>query len=345
MPAAPEPPAGGPAPDASPVVPAKAPDTNTHFLFQHKVFSVAGSYFAIADDTQQPTFYVPLGDIRGVLSLPQLMSGFEIKPDSSDAALLRVVEKSLGYVKRIIPGDSIPRELLDGSASWTVAEKHRMIAEARLRIQLATWLAGKESGVYDSAEILKLANDPAIRDRVPEAGAELAERLGLGRDRQAVVLFQVERLARELSYIEALRDRFASIRMIGMKLVQLGSIYGADRSFAQDIARVITLMKKPLVEYDGLFRQIDARTASILDIFRDYNGHVTAIRQARDDIHRRFMLWDDLIPPWQDLAVEIGGGAEGLVRRTYRLLARHFPLEFGWDLQFGGLGPRSQSQP
>ena len=353
MPPAPEPPAEGSAREArqpsEPKTPseakaaadAKAPDTSTHFLFQHKVFSVAGSYFAIADDTQAPTFFVPLGDVQGVLSLPQLASGFDIKPDSPDGALLRVVEKSLGYVKRILPGDSIPRELLDGTASWSVDQKHRMVAEARVRLHLATWLAGKEAGAHDSAEVLKLANDPAIRDRVPEAAAELAVRLGLGQGRQPEIMFRIERLARELSYIEALRDRFSSIKMIGLKLVQLGSAYGSERGFSQEIARVVTLMRKPLAEYDGLFRQVDARSSGVLEVFRTYEAHLAAIRQARDDIHRRFMPWDELIPQWQVLAVEVGSAAETLVRLTYRLLVRHFPQDQGWELQFGGVGSRS----
>src|SRR5215472_18971208 len=157
-----EPPAGAAAPDASPSSDDKgAPSESTHFLFQHKVFTIPRAYFALAQDTRDPTYYVPLGDIQGVLSLPQLASGFDIAPGSSDAKLLEIVEKGLAYVKRIQPGDSIPRELLDGTASWAVEEKDRMLAESRMRVQLVTWLAGKEVGSTDPAEILKLANDPS----------------------------------------------------------------------------------------------------------------------------------------------------------------------------------------
>jgi len=337
-----EPPAGGAAPDAASTSDGPgAPSQSTHFLFQHKVFSIPRAYFALAQDTHDPTYYVPLGDIQGVLSLPQLVSGFDIAPSSSDARLLEVVEKGLAYVKRIQPGDSIPRELLDGTASWAVEDKDRMLAESRMRVQLVTWLAGKEVGPTDPAEILKLANDPAIRDRVQEAAGELAQRLGLGAARATEVLFRIERLVREMSYIEALRDRFASIKMIGMKLIQLGGAYGPERGFSQDISRVVTLIKKPLSEYDGLFRKLDARTAKILDMVRDHDACVEAIRAARDDIHKRFMLWDELIPEWQALPVEIGSPAETLVRTTYRLVVRHFPQEQGWGLTFGGLDQRT----
>ncbi|MBV8538018.1 MAG: hypothetical protein JO128_20650 [Alphaproteobacteria bacterium] len=316
------------------------PSESTHFLFQHKVFTIPRAYFALAQDTHDPTYYVPLGDIQGVLSLPQLVSGFDIAPNSSDAKLLEVVEKGLSYVKRIQPGDSIPRELLDGTASWAVEDKDRMLAESRMRVQLVTWLAGKEVGPTDPAEIMKLANDPAIRDRVQEAAGELAQRLGLGAARATEVLFRIERLVREMSYLEALRARFASVKMIGLKLIQLGNAYGSERGFAQDIGRVVTLIKKPLAEYDGLFRKVDARTAKILDMVRDQDACIEAIRAARDDLHKRFMLWDDLIPQWQELPVEMGSAAETLVRTTYRLVVRHFPQEQGWERTFGGLDQR-----
>ncbi|HEX9465344.1 MAG TPA: hypothetical protein VGB82_22295 [Alphaproteobacteria bacterium] len=337
MTAGPGAPAGGPAPDGLP----KTAGKPTHFVFQHKVFSVQGSYFALADDTREPTFFVPLGDMQGVLSLPQLASGFDIKADSPDAALLDVVAKGLAYVKRIQPGDSIPSELLDGTASWSVDDKHRMIAESRLRVQLASWLAGREADVHDLGELLKVANDPAIRERVQEAVAELAERLGLGRAGKAEVLDRVNRLVRELSYIEALRDRFASIKMVGMKLVQFGGAYGSERGFAQEIARVITLIRKPLGEYEGLFRQLDARTSGILEVFRTYDAQVTSIREARDDLHRRFMIWDELVVQWQNQVIEVSGPAETLIRATYRLVVRHFPQATEWQLQLGNIESRS----
>jgi len=327
------------APDAGAA--ARTPTPATHFTFQHKVFSVPKSYFAIADDTQEPTFFVPLGDVQGVLSMPQLVSGFDIKPDSSDAALLKIVERGLRFVKRIQPGDSIPSELLDGSASWSVDDKHRMIAESKLKVQLASWLAGKETEVRDLAELLKIANDPAIRDRIQEAAAELAEKIGLGRARKAEVLERIDRLARELSYIEALRDRYASIKMVGMKLVQFGSAYGPERGFAQEIARVVQLMRKPLGEYEGLFRQIDGKTSGILNTMRGYDGLIPAVRETRDDLHKRFMIWDELVPKWQDQPVEIGGTAEALIRATYRVVVRHFPQSTDWSLQFGGVESRS----
>jgi hypothetical protein len=302
------------------------------------VFSVPESYFTIADDTQEPTFYVPLGDVQAALTLPALKSGFDLGPDSNDARLLSFVEKGLGYVRRIHPGDSIPQEILDGTASWAVEERHRMLAESRLMVQLATWLAGKEAEVNDLTDLLKMASDPNIRGRVQEAVSEIAERLGIGRDRKGEVLDRVARLGRELSYVEALRDRFSSVRMIVMKLGQLADLYAADRGVGEEIGRILVLMRKPVGETDTLFAQVDAQTGEILSVLRKFDAQVKFIREARDDLHRRFMLWDDLIARWQDLTVAASPAAETLLRDTYRFMARHFPQSSDWDLQYGKLG-------
>jgi hypothetical protein len=312
---------------------AAAPGVSTHFLFQHKVFSVAGSYFAMAQDTHAPTFFVPLGDIQGVLTLAQLMSGFDIKPDSSDAALLKIIEKGLAFVRRIAPGDSIPRELLDGSASWSVEDRHRMIAESRIAVQLANWVGGAKVDLRDLAELLKIGGDPETRAKVQEAVSKVADRLGLGDSRRQEVLDKIDRLGRELSYIEALRDRFASIKMIAMKLAQLQSLYGPERGISEEAGRIIILMRKPAGEYDSIFTHIDSETSDILSVLLKFTAQVKYIRDKRDELHRKFLMWDDLIRRWQDLTVEIGTPAETLLRDTYRFMARHFPQSTDWQLQ------------
>jgi hypothetical protein len=310
----------------------------THFRFEHKVFSVDGSFFSMDANSGKPTYYVPLGEINGVLSIPQLLNGFNLA-GTKDEDLLKFVELGLKYVKRIHPGDSIPSEILDGSASWSVDDRHRMIAESRLRVLLGNWIAGKEAAVRDVSELLKMANDPEIRDKMQEAVTAIAEKIGLGRDNRVQVLDRIDKLARELAYIEALRDRFAAVKMIVMKLGQLQGIYGPERGFSDEIKRVFVLMRKPVTQFDTLFAEIDGQTSEIVSILSNFESTVTFIRETRDALHGRFMPWDELIQRWQELPVEMGTQTEGLMRVTYGFMARHFSQDETWNLQFGGPKP------
>ncbi len=307
----------------------KKPAESTQFAFQNKVFNVPGSYFALAEATGDPTFFVPLGDMMGVMTLPQLRSGFEIKDNSPDAALLKLVEKGLSFVRRIHPGDSIPRELLDGSGSWAFDDRHRQIAEAKLLVRLVGRLVTTTSP-RDRGELLKLAADPSIRQQAPGAAIALAESIGLGKDGAPVVQDRLARMIRELSYVEALRDHFAFVKMIVVKLTQLAALYEPAHSPGEEISRIIVLMKKPLGEFDAIFEQVDQRSDDLAGLLRNVEAGTTAIREVRDEIRRRLMGWDDLVRQWKPLAVAATPATEALIRTTYRFVAVRFPGGTDW---------------
>src|SRR6185437_12066710 len=167
-------------------------ERSTNFAFTHKVFQVEGACFALSRDTKEPLFRVFLGSVTAALPLATLCSEFGIAKDSEDGRLIDIVEKSLRFVKEIRPGDSIPRELLDGTASWTVEEHHRAIARSRLAVQLASWVAGEEKVISDTEQLEQLADDPVTKTRMQNALGEVAEKLGIGRDRKSEVMTKVE---------------------------------------------------------------------------------------------------------------------------------------------------------
>ncbi len=107
-------------------------DRSTHFLFEHKVFTLKGARFALTEDGSTPAFHVELGTLIASLPLGTLRGEFASIAIRRMTSLLTVVEKSLRFVREIRPGDSIPRELLDGTASWSVEERHRLRAKAHL---------------------------------------------------------------------------------------------------------------------------------------------------------------------------------------------------------------------
>src|SRR4051812_38964360 len=118
-----------------------APATrSTVFDFEHKVFKIAGGRFALSRTNGLPVYYVPLGELEATLPLENLCAEFAIRDESPDALLLGVIERSLHHVKEIRSGDSIPRELLDGTASWSVEERHRAIAHGRIASNILCWL-------------------------------------------------------------------------------------------------------------------------------------------------------------------------------------------------------------
>ncbi|MEQ8587991.1 MAG: hypothetical protein RIB31_18265 [Thalassobaculaceae bacterium] len=198
-------------------------DPNTHFVFQHRVFKLPDARFELSGRDRNPVMRVELGDIDAVIPIDDVASEFGIMPDSPDGKLLVTVSNSLKYVKDIRPGDSIPSELLDGTASWRVEDHHRELAKNRLMVQVATWLTGAESVVLDMAELRRMSTDADMQQRVRDGITKIADSLGLGADRRNEVLDMIDRFARELCYIEALRDRYNSARGISTRTTSIST--------------------------------------------------------------------------------------------------------------------------
>src|SRR5579864_5665860 len=287
---------------------------STHFRFDHKVFAVKGAHFAQTPDTLEAALHVLLGDLQVAIVLPTLRAEFGIKPDSNDGELLLVVERSLRFVKEIRPNDSIPREILDGTASWSVDERHRMIAKGRLCLQIASWLSGEEAVVVDTLSLEQLVEDPVTKQRVEKAFGEIAEKIGIGRDRKSEVVDRIDELARELAYIEALRERYMAVREIMNKLSQ----------------RVRTFLMRPQDEFESLFAQCDAMTGEIVAVLKKFDVQVQFVRDMRDDLHSRLMKWDDEIEAWKTIEVVRGEKTENAIKQMYRFAARHYPQRQDW---------------
>lgn len=308
-----------------------APSASTHFMFKNKVFDVPGAYFSLAKDNNEPTLNVQLGDIWGKIGFRAVKEAFGIADDSSDAALLGVVERGLKFVKTIRPGDSIPRELLDGTASWRVDDRHLMIARGRLTMQLVSWITGNEMLITDRTQLEQMAEDPTTKQRVQQAFAELARRFGLPEERRQEVVDRVEQLARELSYIEALRDRFNCAQRIISNCTTAARLYKTDRQIQADVSRMMALIKQPLAEFENLFLQTDAQTAEIMSVLKSMDSQVAFIRSMRDEAHTRLMLWDEIIDLWGDEPLERGPELEAKLKKTYQFLAQNFLVSKVWQ--------------
>lgn len=305
----------------------------THFAFEHPVFAVKEAAFILSPTTGEAVYNVPLGDVRASLPIDTIAASFGIASGSADADMLQKVKAGLRFVKEIRPGDSIPSELLDGTASWKVEPHHREIARARVTVQLVSWMTGKPMEGIDAAELETIAAMPDTKKKVQEAFEAMAEKLGLGREKKQEVVTKFEDLARELAYIEALRERFGKIQKLYAGFTTLLNLYKRERGVQEDLLRCRVLMKRPVEDLGQLFDQFDANTGEILVTMRKFTAQIRYIRDTRDDLHQRFMRWDGLLAEWSGVVLECGARVERLIRKTYQFAARHFPLNNDWGLQ------------
>jgi hypothetical protein len=303
---------------------------NAVFNFAHKLFTLPGARFALNLVTNDPAFHVMLGDLNVAFSPSALLREFKIESGSLDWVLISVAEKGLRFVREIRPGDSIPRELLDGSASWKVEERHRMIARVKLIAQVGACITRGADKAFTLERLLALTVDPTAREEVQAAFSEMADTIGVGRKRKQEVIDRIELFARELSYIEALRDYAGGVRMIDTKTAQLFRRFGRDRGVVDALQRVRTLIRTPIAEFDGLFLQIDAQTGEIVVLLKNVTLQTQFIRNTRDEIHHRLMKWTEQFHEWRNLEIEGGRATARRIDALYRFLAAHYAPSVDW---------------
>lgn len=305
---------------------------STNFVFHHKLFALPDAVFHMTTD-KTPVLSVKLGDNK--VSLPTATVRAEFSLDAkgkADTDMLEKVEKGLKFVREIRPGDSIPRELLDGTASWTVEPRHQMIARGRVTVQLVSWMTGEESVVVDLVQLEQIAEDPMTRKRVQDAVNEICRRLGIPHEQRQTVLDRVDALARELSYIEALREYGEKVKGIGEKLNHFSRIYHGDKLFWPEIQRMKALIRKPLTQIDVYFVQADGQTSEILTALKNFTATVNFVRDIRDEIHGSLMDWDRYIADMEEMPLERLRKNETKLRALYGFLARTFPESREWPL-------------
>ncbi len=307
-----------------------------HWFF-HKMEDV---FFQISAVDKEPTLVAKYAKNDVVLTLKGIMKEFDIDPTGADGLMLEQVGKGLKYVKGLRIGDPLPKEILTREASWSLSKRHQEIAYQRVSLQLVNWMSGGETMITDPDELLQLAEDPAIKKQISAAFGEAAEKLGYGRDEKEKVIQHVEELARELAYIEALRDRFRRVKMMDDKIQQLRRLYGREKSVLEIADQVARLGESAVKEFEQMFLEVDAQTGEILSVLRNLSTQIAYIRDRRDDLHIRLMAWDDILDRWQAAEMKISQQNPVLLRDTYKFLAPRFMAVKEWvlmsKLQDGG---------
>jgi hypothetical protein len=276
----------------------EAETRSTHFDFKHRLFQGRGTHFAISPATEEPVLILHMGDLNVTLTIPTIAAEFNLGPETNDGRLLRIVSKSLRFVKIIRPGDSIPREILDGTSSWTVEPHHQTVALARLSFYL---INRAEANTFEANEfqiLSKMGSDEATKNKVSDALVEIARGAGKGRETKEAIFELLEQVARELD----------------------------------DVSRIQALIKGPISEFPSIFKMVFTQMMDVRMVLRSVPAQVQFIRTMRDELHVRFMKWEEMIQLWEMIAAERSEAIERALRLTYRFMARHFPQRSEWSL-------------
>jgi plasmid stabilization system protein ParE len=300
--------------------------------FSHKFFSSFEELYFRMTDTGEPVAVLKMAGNEAILGFDGIRREFGLTEDSPDGRMLAKVAEGLQFVRGLKPGDVLPKEVTTREASWDPTDRHRRIARQRLTMQLVTWLTGDEHIFTSAEELAQVAEDPQVKKNINLAFAEAAEELGLGRERREEVVQYIETLARELAYIEALRDMFGEVKKIDDKVQGLRRLYGSDRSMVDTVDQVARLCQRALQTFEESFDQVDAQTGEILAMLKNIENQTDYIRTARDDLHRRVMAWEDFFPIWKTIFVVRSDENTSRIRDLYQFLAPRFMQVNEWVL-------------
>jgi plasmid stabilization system protein ParE len=300
------------------------------------------AYFRHIENTTETVLMVEYGNQQVALSLPGIRKELNLAEGDADWKMLDLVDKGLKYVTTLAVGDLLPSEIISGKASWTLTPAHAQIAYQRLALKLMSWMTQDKVDTSTATnagdDIIKQAQDPEVRKKIAAAFDEAAEALGLGRSRREEVVGFLEKLAQELGYIEALREKFARIVQVGRRLRDLQAASKKSGMNGQRIADVVDqaakLFRPAIDQLVQLFKDTDALTADIMAVLRDLDGHITKIQEQRDEIHQRLNPWTDILEAWEKIKDdEMTGPIIDVAARTVRMLAPRFMPAKEWVLR------------
>jgi hypothetical protein len=237
----------------------------------------------------------------------------------------------------------VPAELRNGKASWETDAKHLKIAQQKLKMQLVTWVSGRELRVSDPEELQRFFDDSATMQRTTEAFNKAAEQLGLEDPDEVVNM--IEDFAVELSYIEVLNERFNQIAKLQLKLGSLRQSYSQQNKFIDEIDPVLRLIKKPVADFRSGLEKVDVQTDAIMTALKQLDVRRDVVRDVRNDLYVRIEAWRDIIDLWSDVDPEDSQEIDVVkaIRDLYRFLAQRYLDVDEWVLMFkenGEIGNR-----
>lgn len=299
----------------------------------HRGFAMLGEpLFRRAESDGTPVMVVTLGDRQAALPLRSLQREFGIADDSPDGQMLARIASALDYVAALRLGDKLPLEVCSGEASWEPDATHLAVVSMRLRLQLVAWLnagSAAEDPTLDAQSLLRAADDPVVRRQVQDALEHAAHALGLA-DQQAVVTL-LEDLARELAFVEALRERLLQrVQLMAQKVERMVRAWRGDAGQMETLTQVRRLTIVALKQIMRRFEELDAQTGEVMATLRNADSQRAFIRAHRDWLYRSQLAWQPVLDEWDAAGTEVTEATRALLLRTYRFLAPRFMAVTEW---------------
>lgn len=302
-------------------------------VFENKFFSVDhDAYFRLQDETGEPVLAMKYGGLDALLPITNIKREFGLAEGSHDAKMLVMVAAALKFVKVLHIGAELPAEVISGEASWNITKHHRILAQQRVTMQLVAWMSGDEDSITNPEELIRLADDPATKEKVNAAFDQAAEAMGLGRDRRDDVVDMITSFGDELAYIEALREIVNQVQEIGRKAGDLEKVYIANRGVLDNLKPVIRLLNVALKQFRDALEKVDTQTGEILDVLKNLDANTKFVRGVRDDLFQRLNAWQDIISSWGEIYAVRSADTEKLIAITYRFLAVRYLEGDNWTL-------------
>ena len=297
-----------------------------HYLFR----KMEGVRFHLHPTSHTPGMSVTMAKNEAFLSLNSVCKEFKIDKGSDDGIMLMRIGDALKYVKGLMVGDHLPKEVLTGEASWTITPKQILLAHQRIALKLVTMVNTDEPTTDDPEVLLKMADDPEIKRKINEAFEVAAVELGMQREQKQEVIDYVEKLAFELGHIEALREKYNEILKMRETIQRVRRLQTTSSRASESADQVARLMETARSEYAKIFEKIDSRTRDPMVMLRGLDDTVEMIRQTRDELYVRFSTWDDLLKRWGERMVEYSMRLDDLLADTHRFLAPRFMSFTDW---------------
>ena len=297
-----------------------------YFNFVARVFQVDGVWFQHDETSGAAAFWVPMGAITACIPVSKVIREFSIDPDGSDGHLLLRIEQALKYAPVIRPGDSIPSELIDGTASWKYEISHNLVAEGRLLWHLLRWAEIDVPENLSPAKYISFGQDQGPQKDRALAILKVTAQQDKYSEKELNDL--MGQLSVDLAYIEALRDHFAPIFQLQNEFVRAKQTCRGQKEAVEEFGRISTLTQKPMRLVREKFSQIDLILESFDCLLYEAEVSTEEIRKIRNQLHLESCKWRPIVEDWR--AAKKPTDDLQLRHRVYHFLASQWPLENNW---------------